>query len=125
MNEIPLLVLDRDYFRALWIEDAVGQVLGQPVRICTRLDEAGAERFAVAFLGRRAEEGETYDFARRLLATATPFTFVSNGSAATLPADLRSAPFLQFPATDDEIADAVRRMAGSLAARYPGTQSLP
>lgn len=111
MPEPRLVILDRDYLRALWLEDAVRGVLAAEVRICTRIEEAEQKAFEAVLLGRRAQEGETYGFARQLLARGMPFTWVSNGPLGSLPADLAHAPFLHFPASDHEIVRAVRAMA--------------
>jgi CheY-like chemotaxis protein len=51
----------------------------------------------LAFLDIEVEDGKTYPAARKLMANNIPFIFVSGNEPASLPDDLKEAPFLSKP----------------------------
>jgi DNA-binding response OmpR family regulator len=121
MAEIRVLIVEDDPFIAMDIETAVADQLGDDVELIVVESVAEArratrQRLACALLDIDVVDGATFDVARSLQETGTPFAFVSGSAPHDVPAPLRGARFLRKPFSTREVAAFVMSAVG------PGAQ---
>jgi DNA-binding response OmpR family regulator len=107
----PALVIEDDALIALAVSDMLEQLGFGPIETARTVSDAmhliGAATYAIAVVDIRLEGGDTFDVARRLKFSATPFVFAS-GYSVRVPADLAGVPFAAKPFNDATLADAIR-----------------
>lgn len=113
-----VIIVEDEYLVALDVE-AVLQTMGvETIVIATRLAQARQafeqEGADCVLLDVSLADGKSYDFARQLRESGTPFGFVSGyGDTTGFPDDLLHAPLLGKPFGENEIADFVRNLVGA------------
>jgi len=84
--------------------DAETQVAGSVMLA----ESAALDLVDFAFLDVNVVGDDTFHFARRLSDAHVPFAFVSASNPASIPGDLRDAPFLAKPCPADVIANLLK-----------------
>jgi DNA-binding response OmpR family regulator len=118
MADIRVLIVEDDPFIAMDIETAVADQLGDKVELIIVESVAEARRATTQQLACALVDGATFDVARTLQETGTPFAFVSGSAPHEVPAPLRGARFLRKPFSTREVAAFVMNAVGLSA---PGT----
>ncbi|MCO5090325.1 response regulator [Bosea sp. (in: a-proteobacteria)] len=120
MVDIRVLIVEDDPFIAMDIETAVADELGDGVELIVVESVAEARRMTgqrldCALLDINVVDGETFEVARVLQDTGTPFAFVSGSAPHDVPAPLRGARFLRKPFSTREVAAFVTSAVGLAA----------
>lgn len=95
-----ILILEDDFLTALDIKGIVESTIDADVVMCASVRSARAalaEHFDFAFLDVDVADGKSFAIAEYLLATRTPFVFVSGSTADAVPLELRGAGFVSKP----------------------------
>jgi CheY-like chemotaxis protein len=106
-----VLIVEDDGLVALDMDVVLSQALGVSVTIadsCAEAERALERGFDCAVLDINVTDGETYAIARRLDEARIPFVFVSATPPDSLPADLRTAQFMEKPYREDALVATVR-----------------
>ncbi len=112
MSNIRILIVEDDPFIAMDIESAVAEQFGDKAEliIVESVEDArraASMRLSCALLDIDVVGGKTFEVAERLLASGTPFAFVSGSTPNDVPRPLRDARFLRKPFSTRDIASFV------------------
>lgn len=110
MGQLRVLILEDEPLVSMNLEGIVEAAVESVVVVKASVAEgekAIGQPFDFALLDVDLTNGATYGIARTLMDRRIPFSFVSGSPKTDLPAELRSAPFIEKPYRADEIVRAV------------------
>ena len=112
MSDIRILIVEDDPFIAMDIESAVAEQFGDKAEliIVESVEDArraALSRLSCALLDIDVVGGKTFGVAASLLASGTPFAFVSGSTPNDVPRPLRDVRFLRKPFSTRDIASFV------------------
>ncbi len=112
MTDIRILIVEDDPFIAMDIESAVAEQFGGMAELivveCIEGARAAASTpLSCALLDIDVVGGKTFGVAESLLASGTPFAFVSGSTPSDVPRPLRDVRFLRKPFSTHDIANFV------------------